>query len=175
MVALAATLLATPPAAACPELPVPPATDNAFGELTASARAFPHDFALLNPLLATPPRSRRTLQRRVTALAQRLDEAGVYIAVGAAPGDDGYQCGFDDAPLCAHQSGFVDRFVAAAVDPELRPVVRLLFACEGVIRDPAGPLGACRAANAWTYRAESAFTDATAYLYAAAMVAFGSR
>src|SRR5206468_2291171 len=59
MVALAATLLATPPAAACPELPVPPATDNAFGELTASARAFPHDFALLNPLLATPPRSRR--------------------------------------------------------------------------------------------------------------------
>ena len=129
--------------------------------LPASARAFPHDFALLNPLLATPPRSRRTLQRRVTALAQRLDEAGVYIAVGAAPGDDGYQCGFDDAPLCAHQSSFVDRFVAAAVDPELRPVVRLLFACEGVIRDPAGPLGACRAANAWTYRAESAFTDAS--------------
>src|SRR5438128_124597 len=50
--------------------------------LPASARAFPHDFALLNPLLATPPRSRRALQRQVTALARRLDETGVYIAAG---------------------------------------------------------------------------------------------
>src|SRR5207247_11408978 len=37
MVALAAMLLTTPPAAACPELPVPPATDNAFGELILGA------------------------------------------------------------------------------------------------------------------------------------------
>ena len=70
--------------------------------LPASAQGVPPDFSLVNPLLQAPPRSRRALARAVTALAAGLSGPGVYIAIGAVAGDDGYQCGFDDAPICPH-------------------------------------------------------------------------
>jgi len=125
----------------------------------ASAKDFPHDFARITPLLRAPPRSRRALERAVDVLVDGLTEPGVYIAVGAAPRDDGYQAGFDDAPLCAHQTAFMDRF-AAQLDPGSADLVRSVFACERVIHAAGGPLGACRAAGGWTYEAENAFTDA---------------
>ena len=127
--------------------------------LPASAAAFPHDFSLLNPLLTAPPRTRRGLQRAVDALVDRLTEPGVYLAFGAAPRDDGYQAGFDDAPICAHQSAFVDQ-LASQLAPDSADAARAGLACNRLVADPAGPLGACRAANGWTYRAENAFTDA---------------
>ena len=49
----------------------------------ASAAAYPHDFALVNPLLQNPPAGRKFLQRAVKHLVAGLGEPGVYIAVGA--------------------------------------------------------------------------------------------
>src|SRR5262249_15369941 len=128
--------------------------------LPVSAAAFPHDFSLLNPLLAAPPRTRRALQRAVDRLVGGLTEPGVYLALGAAPRDDGYQAGFDDAPICAHQSAFVEQ-LASQLGPDSADLARGGLACNGLVGDPAGPLGACRSANGWIYRAENAFTDAT--------------
>jgi hypothetical protein len=126
--------------------------------LPASANGVPHDFSRLNPLLRSPPRG-RALARAVQELVGGLTEAGVYLAIGAAGGDDGYQCGFDDAPLCAHQSAFIDQLLASSgQDPTTAAAARAVLSC--TTREPAGPLDACRTANRWTYRAENAFTDA---------------
>src|SRR5215467_12282352 len=91
--------------------------------LPASAAAFPHDFSLVNPLLAAPPRTRRGLQRAVDRLVGGLTEPGVYLALGAAPRDDGYQAGFYDAPICAHQSAFVEQ-LASQLGPDSADLAR---------------------------------------------------
>jgi hypothetical protein len=120
------------------------------------------DFSTLTPLLKAPPRGRRALARAVSTLAAGLSEPGVYLAVGATPRDDGYQCGFDDAPICPHESAFIEQLLSSSgVDPGSAAGARLLLECSAVVADPAGPLGACRAMNGWTYQAENAFTDAT--------------
>ena len=119
----------------------------------------PPDFAMLTPLLQAPPRGRRALARAVDGLAAGLTEPGVYLAIGAVPRDDGYQCGFDDAPICAHESAFIDQLLAGA-DPDSAALGRVLLACSATVSDPGGPLGACRTSNGWTYQAENAYTDA---------------
>ncbi len=130
--------------------------------LPASADTTPTDFSLVNPLLQSPPRSRRALGRAVSKLAAGLAEPGVYVAVGAVPRDDGYQCGFDDAPICAHESAFIEQLLSSSgVDPASADAARALLACGTSVTDPNGPLGACRARNGWTYQAENAFSDAT--------------
>ncbi|HLK10561.1 MAG TPA: hypothetical protein VKW76_04220 [Candidatus Binatia bacterium] len=126
-----------------------------------SAAAYPHDFSVLNPLLQHPPASRTALAHAVDRLIGRLTEPGVYLAVGAAPRDNGFQAGFDDAPMCAHQSAVADRAISAfQLPPAFDAAARGAFECDRVIADPAGPLGACRAANGWTYAAANAFADA---------------
>jgi hypothetical protein len=129
--------------------------------LPASAEAFPHDFTLVNPLLRAPPRSRRALRRAVDRLVTRLTEPGVYVAAGARPHDDGFQVGFDDAPLCAQETELLERVLAAfSLPPALLATARGLFECATVVPSPGGPLGACRAANGWTWEAQSAYVDA---------------
>ena len=128
--------------------------------LPASAASYPHDFSLVNPLLRSPPARREALRRAVDRLVAGLGEPGVYLAVGARRGDHGYQCGFDDAPICPHQSAIADRTITAfALPPAFDGLARSAFECDHVVTDPGGPLGACRAANGWAYAAESAFTD----------------
>ena len=126
-----------------------------------SAKAFPHDFSVVNPILRQPPASRRRLQRAVDRMVAGLTGPGVYVAVGAAPRDHGFQAGFDDAPTCAHQSPLVDRVLDYfMVGPPLSDIARSQYQCDHVITDPDGPLGACRRTNGWTYTAPSAYDDA---------------
>src|SRR5437867_3011016 len=126
-----------------------------------SAAGYPHDFALVNPLLQTPPRTRGPLQRAVDRLVDRLTEPGVYLAVGAAHGDDGFQCGFDAADVCTHQSAIADRAITAfQLPPAFDAIARAQFECSHLVTEPGGVLGACRATNGWTYKAEDAYTDA---------------
>ncbi len=128
--------------------------------LPRSAAAYPHDFSLLNPLLQHPPAG-RALAHAVDRLVAQLTEPGIYLALGAAPRDTGFQAGFDDAPLCSHQSAIADRAISAfQLPPTFDAIARAAFECDRVIADPDGPLGACRAANGWTYTAANAFTDA---------------
>src|SRR5579875_2366623 len=75
--------------------------------LPRSAATYPHDFSLVNPLLQHPPAG-RALAHAVDRLVAQLTEPGIYVALGAAPRDTGFQAGFDDAPLCSHQSAIAD-------------------------------------------------------------------
>ncbi len=119
------------------------------------------DYGLVTPLLAAPPRSRRALGRAVQQLANGLTASGVYLAIGATPADDGYQCGFDDAPLCAQQSSFIDTLLASSgTDPTSADLARAFLSCDHQAGGSGGPLAACRSANHWSYRAENAFTNA---------------
>ena len=54
--------------------------------------------------------------------------SGVYLALGAAPHDDGYQAGFDDAPICAHESAFIER-LASQLAPDSANLARAALAC----------------------------------------------
>jgi hypothetical protein len=135
--------------------------------LPASAQAFPHDFGPVDALLRAPPRSHGALVRRVDGIVAGLAgrggaaEPGVYIAAGARPRDDGYQVGFDDAPLCQQQTGILERILAALeLPPSLLALARQTFECATIVADPGGPLAACRAANGWTYEARNAYDDA---------------
>ncbi|TMA39954.1 MAG: hypothetical protein E6J79_01550 [Deltaproteobacteria bacterium] len=126
-----------------------------------SAAAYPHDFSLVNPLLQNPPARRKSLQRAVNRLVAGLGEPGVYIAVGARRRDHGYQCGFDDAATCPHQSAIADRTITAFnLPPLFDALARNAFECDHVVTDAQGQLGACRAVNHWAYTADSAYTDA---------------
>src|SRR5205807_2598133 len=79
----------------------------------------------------------RALARAVTALAAGLSGPGVYIAIGAVAGDDGYQCGFDDAPICPHETAFIEQLITAAgIDPQAAVGARALLECGATIRDP---------------------------------------
>jgi hypothetical protein len=129
--------------------------------LPARAQSYPHDYATVNSVLRAPPRSRRRLQRAVAGVVAGLTEPGVYIAAGARPHDDGFQAGFDDAPLCQQQNDLLDRILGAFDLPaSLANIARTAFACETVVSDPDGPLAACRKTNSWAYRASNAYTDA---------------
>src|SRR5207248_73822 len=79
----------------------------------------PHSNALVNPLLQHPPAGRKVLQHAVDRLVAGLDEPGVYLAAGARHRDQGYQCGFDDAAICPHQSAIADRTITAFALPPL--------------------------------------------------------
>lgn len=119
------------------------------------------DFALLNPLLQDPPDDPDALQAAVHGAVDALDGPGVYLAAGAAGGDDGFQMGFDDAPLCSHQSGIAERTLGAfGLSPEFIALAGALFVCNRRVSHPDGPLGACRDDNGWTWSAESAWRDA---------------
>jgi hypothetical protein len=119
------------------------------------------DYALVTPLLHAPPRNRRALGRAVQQLADGLDAPGVYLAIGASPVDDGYQCGFDDAPLCAQESAFIEQLLTSSdTDPASAAGARALLSCDHQPSGSAGPLAACRSKYAWTYQAENAYTDA---------------
>ena len=129
--------------------------------LPASAQAYPHDYAAVNGILQSPPGSRAGVRRAVRDMIAGLGAPGVYIATGARRRDDGFQAGFDDAPNCAHQSELADRTITAFNLPPLFDMLaRQLFVCDRVVTDAGGPLGACRAANGWTYTAENAYLDA---------------
>src|SRR5262249_30193270 len=81
--------------------------------------------------------------------------------IGAAGGDDGYQCGFDDAPLCAHESAFIETLLTSSgTDPTSAMLGRALLSCDHQPAGAAGPLAACRSARHWTYDAENALTNA---------------
>jgi hypothetical protein len=122
---------------------------------------FPKNFAVVNPILQNPPATRAALQHAVDAMVHGLTGPGVYIAVGARRHDNGFQAGFDTGPLCAHQSTLADATITAfQLPPAFDAAARSLFVCDHVVSDPGGPLGACRAANAWTYAAEDAYADA---------------
>src|SRR5262245_26466536 len=128
--------------------------------LPASARSFPHDYGPVNPVLQDPPRGARSLRRAVRRVVDGLSEPGVYIAFGARRRDDGYQVGFDDAPMCAHQSELAERTIATFdLPPDFLPFARGLFVCSATVSDPGGPLGACRAKEGWRYQARSAYDD----------------
>src|SRR5262245_23374576 len=89
------------------------------------------DYGLVDSILQAPPTSRRALVRAVQQLADGLSDPGVYLAVGAASGDDGYQCGFDDAPLCAHESAFIDTLLTSSgTDPTSAMLARALLSCD---------------------------------------------
>lgn len=126
-----------------------------------SAADFPHDYTSVNALLRSPPRTRRQLQRAVDELVTGLTEPGVYIALGARPHDDGFQAGFDDAPLCQQESDLIERVLGMfQLPPALVGAARSLFSCQAVIANPGGALAACRAANGWRYTADNAYGDA---------------
>lgn len=129
--------------------------------LPASAQSYPHDFSIVNPLLQAPPEGRRPLRLAAAQLAQSLTEPGVYIAVGARRRDHGFQCGFDDADICTHQSAIADRTITAfQLPPLFDAIARSLFVCNRIVTDPDGPLASCRTTNGWTHTAESAYADA---------------
>jgi hypothetical protein len=126
----------------------------------ATAAAYPHDFSALAPLLAERM-PRRRLRRAVRRYVRTLDEPGVYVVMAPRTRRFRYQAGFDDAPICAHQSALAEETLALEDLPDaLRAAARALFVCDVAVTDSGGPLGACRAANGWVYEAESAFDDA---------------
>ncbi len=126
-----------------------------------SAGGFPKNFAVVNPLLQHPPATRQKLQRGVNAMVRTLSGPGVYIAVGAQKRDNGFQAGFDDGPLCSHQSVLANATITAfQLPPVFDAFARSQFVCDHIITNPDGPIGACRAANNWTYDAASAYSDA---------------
>ncbi len=128
--------------------------------MPASAQAYPHDYGLVNDLLRDPPQSARRLRRPVRRVLDGVSQPGVYIAFGARPRDDGVQVGFDDAPMCAHQSALAERTIQASTClPRSCRCARDLQVRRDR-HDPGGPLAACRARNGWRYEAESAFADA---------------
>jgi len=88
-----------------------------------------------------------------------LDEPGVYIAIGAKPRRFKYQVGFDDSPLCSHQSAIADRAIDAfGFPPDFAELARNLFMCNRVF--PSGdPLATLREQRGWVYSAESAYSD----------------
>jgi len=120
-----------------------------------------NDYGLVNDLLRDPPKSARRMRRQVRRMLDGVTQPGVYIALGARTRDDGVQVGFDDAPICAHQSTLAERTIQAFnLPPAFVPVARAIFKCDAVVTDPGGPLAACRARNGWRWQAESAFADA---------------
>jgi hypothetical protein len=129
----------------------------------ASASAYPHDYGPVNAVLRDPPRSARRLRRAVRGVLDGLSEPGVYIAFGARRRDDGFQVGFDDAPMCAQQSDLAERTLSTFnLPPDFLPFARSIFVCSATVHDPGGPLGACRTQQGWTYEARSAYDDAQA-------------
>ena len=126
-----------------------------------SAGGFPKDFAVVNSILQHPPATRGQLQHAVNEMVQELTGPGVYIAIGTERRDQGFQAGFDDSPLCPHQSVLANAAISAfQLPPAFDAVARSQFVCDHIISDPDGPLGACRAANGWTYSAASAYANA---------------
>src|SRR5262249_60218624 len=86
-----------------------------------------------------------------------LSGPGVSFAFGARRRDDGFQVGFDDAPMCAHQSDLAERTITSFdLPPDFLPFARSIFVCSATVHDPGGPLGACRTQQGWTYEARSA-------------------
>ena len=123
--------------------------------------SYPKNFAIVNPILQQPPATRLGVQKAVNAMVRGLTAPGVYIAVGARHRDNGFQAGFDTDPLCAHQSVLADATITAfQLPPAFDALARSLFECDHIVSDPNGTLGACRAANGWTYSASSAYDDA---------------
>src|SRR5262249_37469217 len=119
------------------------------------------DYGLVNPILRDPPKGARRMRRQVRRMLDGVSQPGVYIALGARRRDDGVQVGFDDAPICAHQSTLAERTLHAFdLPPAFVTVARSIFECDAIIKDPGGPLGACRAQQGWRWQAESAFADA---------------
>jgi hypothetical protein len=129
--------------------------------LPASAQTYPHNYAVVNGILKTPPASRRALRHAVAHVLAGLTEPGVYIAVGARPRDHGFQAGFDDASMCAQESELANRTLSFFdLPPSVTAAARSLFVCDQIVVHPGGPLAACRDANGWTYTAENAYMDA---------------
>jgi hypothetical protein len=129
--------------------------------LPASAQSYPHDFAVVNAILQSPPPKRRGLEHAVGRMIAELSEPGVYIAAGVRRSDQGFQAGFDDAPMCPHQSDLANRTITAFnLPPAFDALARSLFVCDRVVPDPGGALAACRSDNGWTYTAENAYADA---------------
>ncbi|HKA27748.1 MAG TPA: hypothetical protein VKH82_00110 [Candidatus Binatia bacterium] len=121
----------------------------------------PPDYGLVNPILRDPPKDARRLRRQVRRMLDGVSQPGVYIALGARRRDDGVQVGFDDAPICSHQSTLAERTIQAFnLPPSFVPVARSIFKCDAIVKDPGGPLGACRTQQGWRWQAESAFADA---------------
>jgi hypothetical protein len=119
------------------------------------------DTGPLEPILRAPPADPAALRAAVQAAITQLTQPGVYIAIGARGGDDGFQAGFDDAPFCEHQSDIAERALASlGLGPEATGIARFAFVCRLVVPDPGGPLARCRAQNGWTWQAENAYADA---------------
>ncbi len=119
------------------------------------------DFSILDPILRDPPADAAELRRAVGRLAAGLDGEGVYVAIASRAPIDAYQAGYDDSPLCDHQSAIARRAIAAlGLPPELTAVAEATFVCRSTVSNPDGPLGACREARGWKHRAESAYRDA---------------
>src|SRR5262249_45518383 len=129
--------------------------------LPGPAQGPPRDFGIVNGLLSDPPRSVRRLRRDVRRVLDGVTEPGVYVGLGARRRDDGVQVGFDDAPMCPHQSTLAERAIEAFnLPPAFALVARSIFVCNAIVTDPGGPLGACRAQQGWRWQAESAYADA---------------
>jgi hypothetical protein len=119
------------------------------------------DTGPLEPILRDPPSDPAALRAAVQAAIAQLTQPGVYIAIGARGGDDGFQAGFDDAPFCAHQSDIAERALASlGLGAEATQLARYAFVCRLVVPDPGGPLARCRAQNGWTWQAQNAYADA---------------
>jgi hypothetical protein len=97
-----------------------------------------NDYGLVNDLLRDPPKSARRMRRQVRRVLDGVTQPGVYIALGARTRDDGVQVGFDDAPICAHQSTLAERTIQAFnLPPAFVPVARAIFKCDAVVTDRA--------------------------------------
>jgi glucoamylase len=118
-------------------------------------------FGAIGAILADFPATPEALAEAVSGAVAGLDEPGVYLALGLRGGADGSQVGFDDAPICPHQSAIAERALQnLGFPPEFQAVARLLFVCDVVSTNPDGPLAGCFERQGWTYRAESAYRDA---------------
>ncbi len=128
--------------------------------LPASERSNPHRLTRVSEILRQPG-SREQLAQQVRALLGELEGEGVYIALGARGGDDGYQCGFDQTDLCDLQTRLTENTIRVFdLGDAFAEFVRIAFQCRRQVLHPDGPLGECRQQLGWTYEAESAYSDA---------------
>jgi hypothetical protein len=119
------------------------------------------DVGALDPILRNPPSDPVALQSAVQDAVAGLVDPGIYLALGARGGDNGFQAGFDDAPFCEHQSQIAERAVQTlGLPPDVTALARYAFVCDVAVKDPGGPLGRCRAQRGWTYTAQNAYADA---------------
>jgi hypothetical protein len=137
--------------------------EHALLHFLPQAQASPRDYGPVNAFLEAPPRGRRARERQIDGIIAGLTGPGVYIAAGARPRDDGFQVGFDDAPICASETALAERVLGAFdLPPALLALARSIFECATLVPDPGGPLAACRTASGWTYDARNAYDDAAA-------------